>query len=190
MEINIFVALHFTLLVLISLRILARHDLSSSARLAWLVILFILPYIGVVVYWMFGEIHLGRNFQRQHEQILDKLHSSNPKVLGDDSTLIKAIKPAYRAAFAYGANVTGYHITTGNRAELMEDATQTQARMISDFDAATDHIHVLYYIWLIDGMGIDTAEALIRAAKRGVTCRAMVDGRARAKWSTPKYGKR
>ncbi len=176
MEINIFVALHFTLLVLISLRILARHDLSSSARLAWLVILFILPYIGVVVYWMFGEIHLGRNFQRQHEQILDKLHSSNPKVLGDDSTLIKAIKPAYRAAFAYGANVTGYHITTGNRAELMEDATQTQARMISDFDAATDHIHVLYYIWLIDGMGIDTAEALIRAAKRGVTCRAMVDG--------------
>lgn len=52
----------------------------------------------------------------------------------------------------------------------------TQARMIADFDAATDHIHLLYYIWLIDGMGIDTAEALIRAARRGVTCRAMVDG--------------
>ncbi|WP_300392446.1 hypothetical protein [uncultured Psychrobacter sp.] len=43
--------------------------------------------------------------------------------------------------------------------------------MIADFDAATDHIHVLYYIWLIDEMGINTAQALIRAAKRGVKCR-------------------
>ena len=58
----------------------------------------------------------------------------------------------------------------------MADAADTQARMIADFDAATDHIHVLYYIWLIDGMGIDTAQALMRAARRGVTCRAMVDG--------------
>ena len=58
----------------------------------------------------------------------------------------------------------------------MADAAETRRRMIADFDAATDHIHVLYYIWLVDGMGTATAEALIRAAKRGVTCRAMVDG--------------
>ena len=86
------------------------------------------------------------------------------------------VKPEYHAAFSYGANITGYHTTLGNRAELMADADETRTRMIADFDAATDHIHVLYYIWLLDGMGIDTAQALIRAAKRGVTCRAMVDG--------------
>ena len=173
---NILLIIHFILLVVISLRVLARHDLSSPARLAWLVILFVLPYIGVVVYWMFGEIHLGRNFEREHRQIIDKLHQSNPEVLGSDTALSAAIKPAYQAAFAYSANITGFHTTLGNRAELMRDAADTQARMIADFDAATDHIHVLYYIWLIDGMGIDTAQALIRAAKRGVTCRAMVDG--------------
>lgn len=173
---NILLTIHFILLIVISLRVLARHDLSSPARLAWLVILFILPYIGVVVYWMFGEIHLGRGFEREHRQIIDRLHSHNPEVLGHKASLAEAIKPAYQAAFAYSANVTGFHTTLGNRAELMADAADTQARMIADFDAATDHIHVLYYIWLIDGMGIDTAEALMRAARRGVTCRAMVDG--------------
>ncbi len=173
---DILLTIHFILLIVISLRVLARHDLSSPARLAWLVILFILPYIGVVVYWMFGEIHLGRNFEREHRQIIDRLHSHNPEVLGSDTALANAIKPAYQAAFAYSANVTGFHTTLGNRAELMRDAADTQARMIADFDAATDHIHVLYYIWLIDGMGIDTAQALMRAARRGVTCRAMVDG--------------
>ena len=173
---DILLTIHFILLIVISLRVLARHDLSSPARLAWLVILFILPYIGVVVYWMFGEIHLGRGFEREHRQIIDRLHSHDPEVLGHKASLAEAIKPAYQAAFAYSANVTGFHTTLGNRAELMADAADTQARMIADFDAATDHIHVLYYIWLIDGMGIDTAEALMRAARRGVTCRAMVDG--------------
>ena len=176
MATNILLTIHFILLIVISLRVLARYDLSSSARLAWLVVLFVLPYIGVVVYWMFGEIHLGRGFEREYRQIIDRLHSHNPEVLGSDAVLADAVKPAYQAAFAYSANVTGFHTTLGNRAELMDDAADTQAQMIADFDAATDHIHVLYYIWLIDGMGIDTAEALIRAAKRGVTCRAMVDG--------------
>jgi cardiolipin synthase len=141
-----------------------------------MVVLFILPYVGVVVYWMFGEIHLGRNFNRQHEQIINKLHTHNPEVFGSDAALTQAIKPEYQAAFAYSANVTGFHTTVGNHAELMADAAETHKRMLADFEAATDHIHVLYYIWLIDGTGIDIAQALMRAARRGVTCRAMVDG--------------
>lgn len=176
MVMDILLTIHFILLILISLRVLARYDLTSSARLAWLIILFVLPYIGVVVYWMFGEVHLGRNFTREYKQIVHNLRTHNPEVLGDDAFLIENIKPEYRAAFAYSANVTGFHTTLGNRAELMADAADTRTRIIADFDAATDHIHVLYYIWLIDGMGIDTAKALIRAAKHGVTCRAMVDG--------------
>ncbi|ALF60775.1 cardiolipin synthase [Psychrobacter urativorans] len=173
---NILLGIHFILLIIISLRVLARHDFTSSARLAWLVILFILPYVGVVVYWMFGEIHLGRDFERKNREIINKLHAHNPEVLSSQSVLKAAIKPEYQAAFAYAANVTGFHTTLGNRAELMADAAETRARLIADFDAATDHIHVLYYIWLNDGMGKATAQALIRAAKRGVTCRAMVDG--------------
>ncbi len=176
MFVDILLSLHFILLLLISLRVLARHDLTAPARLAWIVVLFILPYLGVAVYWLFGEIHLGRRFAEKHQQIIDNLYSSHPEVLGDDANLVAAVRPQYRAAFTYSAKVTGFHTTVGNSAELMADAADTQARMLADFDAATDHIHVLYYIWLIDGMGIDTAKALIRAAKRGVTCRAMVDG--------------
>lgn len=176
MLLDILLTFHFILLILISLRVLARQDFTSPARLAWLVVLFILPYIGVLVYWMFGELRLGRGFAEQNQQIIEKLRNHNPEVLGSDSALAKALKPEYRAAFAYAANITGFHTTVGNHAELMADADETRRRMIADFDAATEQIHVLYYIWLVDGMGIDTAQALMRAARRGVTCRAMVDG--------------
>ena len=176
MIMDILLTIHFILLILISLRVLSRHDLTSPARLAWIVILFVLPYFGVLIYWMFGEVHLGRDFTHEREEIIDKLQLHHPDVLGNNVNLKNFVKSEYQAAFAYSAKATGFHTTVGNSAELMADANETSKRMIADFDAATDHIHVLYYIWLIDGTGIDTAQALIRAAKRGVTCRAMVDG--------------
>ena len=47
--------------------------------------------------------------------------------------------------------------------------------MVADIDAAKDHVHVLFYIWLPDHNGCKVVEALKRAAARGVTCRAMAD---------------
>lgn len=173
--INIVLFIHFVLLMIIALRILARDDLSSSARLAWLVVLFLLPYLGVVIYWMFGEVHLGPEFTKKHQEIIDRLHQNHRQVLGHEQTM-NAIAPEYQAAFAYSAAVTGNFPVQGNAAFLMKDADDTRQQMLADFDSATDHIHVLYYIWLEDNMGTATARALIRAAKRGVTCRAMADG--------------
>ena len=44
-----------------------------------------------------------------------------------------------------------------------------------NMDAAEDHVHVCFYIWLADNNGLKVAAALERAAKRGVACRAMAD---------------
>ena len=134
--VNIVLIIHFLLLIVISLRVLSRHDLTSPARLVWLVVLFLLPYAGVVVYWLFGEIHLGRDFERKNRAIINRLHAQAPEVLGSEAALRVGVKPEYHAAFSYGANITGYHTTLGNRAELMADADETRARMIADFDAA------------------------------------------------------
>ena len=55
-------------------------------------------------------------------------------------------------------------------------ALSAQARqMVADIDAAENHVHVLFYIWLPDHNGCKVVEALKRAAARGVTCRAMAD---------------
>ena len=176
MLLDILLGLHFLTWLAISLRVLSRNDLSSPARLAWIVLLFVLPYFGVLVYWMFGEVHLGLDFNRRHKQISTQLKEAFPHALGNDDVLNTVMGPEYQPAFAYAAAATGFETTLGNRAQLLANALETQERMIADFDAATDHIHVLYYIWLDDGMGNAVAQALIRAAKRGVSCRAMVDG--------------
>ncbi len=60
--------------------------------------------------------------------------------------------------------------------DLGRAADRRHERIVADTDVSIDHVHVLYYIWLTDATGTNLAEASIRAAGRGVTCRAMAEG--------------
>ncbi|MCL3883105.1 cardiolipin synthase [Marivita sp. GX14005] len=168
-------ALHALLVITFTARILLRDDLSPPARLAWFIVLNILPYFGSLVYFLFGEIDIGNSVNRRHAEIFDEIAAKAAPHMGAPGNADALIDPVYRPGFKYAASINGFHPVAGNHAELMADGDETRARMIADIDAAQDHVHVLYYIWLNDGTGTDIAEALIRAAERGVTCRAMAD---------------
>ncbi len=168
--------LHALLVATLTVRILLRDDLSPPARLAWFIVLNLLPYFGSIVYFLFGEIDIGSRANRRHKEIFDEIRAKAFEFMGDADETDHLIDPVYRPAFRYAGSINGFHPVGGNAAELMADGDATRARLVADIDAATDHVHVLYYIWLADNTGTDVAEALIRATGRGVTCRAMADG--------------
>ncbi|MBB3992814.1 cardiolipin synthase [Sulfitobacter undariae] len=168
--------LHGFLVISFTLRILLRDDLIPPTRLAWFIVLNALPYAGCMVYFLFGEINLGRKANALNQKIHDDIREKAVAHMGAKENVAMLIDPLYRPAFSYAASINGFYPVDGNQAELMADGDETRRRLVADIDAATDHIHVLYYIWLDDKMGTDLAKALIRAANRGVTCRAMADG--------------
>lgn len=170
------VVFHALLVASFTIRILLRDDLSPPARLAWFILLNILPYFGSAIYFLFGEVDIGNGASKRHKKIFAEIRSKASKYMGDPDDVDRLIEPVYRQAFRYAASINGFHTVGGNTAELMQDDDATSARLVADIDAATDHVHVLYYIWLEDNTGTAVADALIRAAKRGVTCRAMADG--------------
>lgn len=170
------VALHLLLVLTFTARILLRDDLSPTARLAWFIVLNVLPYFGIAAYFLFGEIDIDNRAVKFHDEIFAEIEDKAAYFMGQEATVNKAIEAIYRPGFRYAGSINGFHTVEGNKAQLMIDADETKARMIADIDAATDHVHVLYYIWLNDHTGRALGEALIRAVKRGVTCRAMADG--------------
>ena len=167
---------HGLLVIGFTIRILLRDDLSPPARLAWFIVLNIMPYLGTAVYFLFGEVDIGHRESNRHKQIFEEIRKSAGGLTGSHQISEKLIDQAYSPAFRYAASINGFHAMPGNTAELMGNADATLRRMIEDIDAATDHVHVLYYIWLDDNTGTALSDALIRAAARGVTCRAMADG--------------
>jgi cardiolipin synthase len=172
----VLLTLHVLIVVGFTIRVLLRDDLAPPVRLAWFIVLMVLPFLGSVLYFLFGEIDLGNTANTRHRQVFDRIRTKAGSLMGHPDTTARVIDPTCQPAFRYAGSINGFHTVEGNSAELMEDAADTTARLIADIDAADHHVHVLYYIWLEDRTGTDVARALIRAAERGVTCRAMADG--------------
>lgn len=170
------IGLHLLAVMATIIRIWYRPDLLPPTRLAWFMVLVTVPVFGVVAYFLFGEINLGRATNKRYRAIIEQIRLLPAYRLGDVIRLSGLIAPAYKPAFRYATSINGFGTTKGNRAELMEDAQTARARMLEDIENARTHINILYYIWLEDETGTRMARALMRAAGRGVKCRVMVDG--------------
>ena len=58
---------------------------------------------------------------------------------------------------------------------LYKDGRKKFDALLKDIEGATDHIHMQYYIYRSDTLGGEIRDALIRAAKRGVKVRVLLD---------------
>jgi cardiolipin synthase len=165
-----------TLIVLaVIARILLRPNRDPASRMAWIVFVATLPFVGVVGYLLLGETNIGRRRVTRLHQALARLPAPDGPSFRPPESADPAVPERYHHVFRLGQSVSGFHPVAGNTALLMADSDAAIDSMVADIDAATGRVHLLFYIWLPDGNGCKVVEALKRAAARGVVCRAMVD---------------
>ena len=169
----LFLLLHLTLTLTCAVHVLLRAHRQPESRVAWLLMLVAFPYLGVLAYLLFGTTQIGR---RRAER-LSAVARGLPRPETAPGWPTNAALPPDQDAplFRLGTSISGYPAVGGNRAELMADSNAAIARIVADIDAAQYSVHLLFYIWLDDGNGRRVADALRRAAARGVSCRALVD---------------
>ena len=167
------------LLFLIHLAVIARVILrphrEPASRIAWIVMIIALPGVGMVSYLLLGETNIGRRRVRRMHEVLASLPNVSDAGI-DGSALQAQIPERYAHLFRVGQSVNGFEPVGGNHGALLSDSNASVDSLVADIDAATDHVHLIFYIWLPDTNGLKVVEALKRAAARGVTCRVMADG--------------
>jgi cardiolipin synthase len=171
------ILLHLLIQFGLILRALLRPNREPAARIAWIVVILAVPVLGIVAYALLGETNLGRARVARLKQVMDQLPDAAriAGMAGAEADADTLLPERYDPLFRVGQSISGFAAVAGNRADLMADSDAAITAMVADIDAAQDHVHLMFYIWLPDGNGTRMAEALIRAAARGVTCRAMVD---------------
>jgi cardiolipin synthase len=168
-------ALHFIVQVGLIVRVLLRAHRDPGSRIAWVIVILSIPLVGIGAYLLFGETNIGRrHFERMRAVEREIRRDAKARREGSRRPAA-AIPDRWTPLFNAGKSVNGFDPVGGNRAELMADSIQSIERMVEDIDRAKEHVHLLFYIWLADNNGRKVAEALKRAAARGVACRAMVD---------------
>src|SRR5271170_4567313 len=161
--------------VTIIVRILLRPHRDPASRIAWVVIVGVLPLMGIMAYLLLGEVNIGRRRVKRLHAVLKGLPQIPSHAAGDSEDFAADIPERHRHLFRLGQSISGFYPVGGNTACLFPDSNTTIDALVADIDSATDHVHVLFYIWLPDHNGRKIVDALKGAAARAVTCRVMAD---------------
>ncbi len=155
-------------------RVIMRQR-QYGVTLAWLIIILLVPFLGAFVYLLFGENRIGDTRARRAQEALGHYHSWIASLRNiapvNWSTLSPELEPIHKQA----DSIVGIPAMDGNALELIEKPEKFIRTIISDIDAAKSTCHLQFYIWHKGGTTDDVVAAVIRAAKRGVTCRILVD---------------
>jgi cardiolipin synthase A/B len=168
------VAIHIALQIFFVGRALLRPHREPASRLAWVVVIVVAPIIGMLAYLLFGETNIGRRRIARFRQAMARLPSF-AKIGRHEGEAEAEIPESYLPIFRVGQSISGFPAVGGNRGRLLGDSDDVIDHIVADIDAAREHVHVAFYIWLADTNGLKVVDALKRAAQRGVACRAMAD---------------
>ena len=150
-----------------------RH--SPHAAMSWLLAINLWPWLGFVLYALFGSAALPSERASRHETLLRTLREGKGgfrNVAGDDSHWL----PDELLRFgALGKKLGDMGITTGNSFRLIDEEGAFLESLSRDIDKAKHSVHLLYYIFALDAMTEGLFRSLEAAAARGVECRLLVD---------------
>lgn len=158
----------------ITLRILMKRRAVPSA-MAWLLIIYILPLVGIIAYLSLGELNLGKRRAERARAMwpstakwLNNLKASKHIFATENSDVARSL-------FELCERRQGIGEVKGNQLQLLTTSDDVMQALIRDIQLAHHNIEMVFYIWQPGGMADQVAESLMAAARRGVHCRLMLD---------------
>lgn len=169
-------AFAFDLLVRIGLclRVIMRR-IAVGTSLAWLTIIIIFPFGGGVLYVLLGEKHLGKRRARRAAQLRPEYQQWLQSLCGRAKVDWPENEPAVQALSRLAQTTVDIPALQGNKLQLIGNWNDALQSIIKDIDGAQSTCHLEFYIWNPGGMADEVAAALIRARRRGVICRVLLD---------------
>ncbi|MEO8365159.1 MAG: cardiolipin synthase [Pseudoxanthomonas sp.] len=135
------------------------------ATLSWVLSLAMLPYLGYLVYFLLGPQKITRQRLRRHlsRKGLDSYDAICPV---DDGCSELAL---------LGQATTGLPPSSATSVRMLVDGAATYDALIEAVAAATNHVHLEYYIYMPDQTGTRLRDALVERARAGVKVRLLLD---------------
>ncbi len=166
---------------------LLQENRDPEITLAWVLVLILMPFIGLVLY-----LNFGRNFRKvkifsrkgltdlvrieelSQNQIKDLSGiTSNHQDILVKSNIIKLLLNNSKAL-----------LTAKNKVNILQNGTATFSAILEALSEARDHIHLEYYVYEDDKIGNKIKDLLIQKASQGLEVRLIID--AIGSWSLSK----
>ena len=113
------VAFHLFIELALMVRVLLRPHRQPASRIAWVVVIFALPVVGILAYLLFGEVNIGRRRVARLRKVLEGMPDFPAAVPGDEANLEAKVPERYAQLFRVGRSISGFEPVGGNSAHLL-----------------------------------------------------------------------
>ncbi|MBV7300151.1 cardiolipin synthase [Enterovibrio paralichthyis] len=153
--------------------VLKRRALGVS--IAWLMIIYIIPIVGVILYLLFGELNLGRK-RAERAKAMFAPYGEWMETVNE----CEAHRPQHQSFLARPVHDlclrrAGIPALAGNQLTLFKETADILRNIANDVRNAEHSVNMVFYIWHPGGHADDVAQAVCEAARRGVTVRLLLD---------------
>jgi cardiolipin synthase A/B len=172
------VALLFVVLGLVFSLVYEERDPSTT--LAWVLLLVLFPFFGVVLYVVFGRNwrHIGATDRKRTEALALGREALAPiyERHADEAAAFLGMSPpvAARLSSAILAQ-NGTELLPCHDPEIFTSGAEKFERLYGDIEGATDHIHLEYFIWEQDVLTKRFCNLLAEKVRQGVEVRVLYD---------------
>ncbi len=145
-----------------------RHPMSG---MAWLMLIFLVPAIGWIIFLMFGNPKLPkhrRNLQARVDHYLASIDQG-------DTQARQVIDGKYNQVINLTESLAHMPVTYTDRYEVLDAYDDVFARLTQDIVNAKEVVYVSYYIFALDDSTKAILQALVDAHKRGVSVYVLYD---------------
>ena len=159
--------------------IVIPKDRKPTAAMAWLLAIFLIPFVGIVLFLLIGNAKLPRK-RRERQKEVDGIIAASVDTA--DYVADRSAWPAWFASIVRQNRTLGaLPASGGNRAELFGDYQASIDRMAAEIDTAERFVNIEFFIVAWDDTTREFFAAMERAVQRGVTVRLLMDHIASAK---------
>lgn len=158
--------------------LLLEHKHPPKA-LAWLLILFCFPLVGLVMHYFLAQEYTARRRMRKHEIWADYASQGGvfkPDVICDVNKISNPEMRRHERLFSFISTLSASPMTGCNTTEVLTNGYVAYESMLEAIRGAKRNIHMEFYILRDDGIGTVFQEALIAKAKEGVEVCIIADG--------------
>jgi cardiolipin synthase len=156
----------------IAITVIPQNRKPQTAA-AWLLAIFLLPYVGILVFLLIGNTKLSkRRREKQHEISAYILETTE----GIERASLERPLPSWlHSIVELNRTLGSMPLVGGNSADLFTDSDASLRAMTDAVAGATRYVHAEFYILAFDRTSAPFFASLEAAVARGVTVRVLLD---------------
>lgn len=174
-----FVFVLYALEITIAFAVVFLERKNPPATLAWIMVLFLFPIGGIILYFLFSQNiarkRIYRLTQNERKQLEEPLQKQIEEVTHGTFPYVNQHEAKWKDLIMLNQNYAMAYLTQDNHISIMTDGNHMFESLLTAIGEAESTINIEYFIVKKDVTGRRLFDALIEKAREGVEVRLLLD---------------